>query len=126
MQEAQLPPDFEMNAVISLEGENMIIVPLKFDNDVKRKALFDTAACANAMPANTYEKLRAALPNSLSDLKQAAFLNVKVASVRNVKVLRQIDVQFKLIERKFEDTFLILPSMISVVLDNPFFRKYSV
>ena len=37
MQEAQLPPDFEMNAVIPLEGENLMYLPLKFDNDVKKK-----------------------------------------------------------------------------------------
>ena len=78
------------------------------------------------MPANFYEKLREASPNSLSDLKQAAFLNIKVASGRNVKVLGQIDVQIKINERRFEDTFLILPSMNSVVLGNPFFRTYSI
>ena len=75
-----LPPTyFETNAVIPLEGENVMYSPLKFDNDVKRKALFDTGTCANAMPTTFYEKLRETLPNSLSDLKQAAFLNVKVA-----------------------------------------------
>ena len=53
-----LPPAyFEMNAVIPLEGENLMCLPLKFENDVKRKALIDTGACANAMPADFYEKL---------------------------------------------------------------------
>ena len=73
MQEAQLPPGFEMNAVIPLEGENLMHLPLKFDNGFKRKALIDTRACANAMPAPFYEKPREASPNSLSHLKQAVF-----------------------------------------------------
>ena len=59
-------------------------------------------------------------------MKQAAFLTVKVASGRIVKVLGQVDVQFKINEHKLEDTLLILPSMNSVVLGNPFFRKYSI
>ena len=59
-------------------------------------------------------------------MKSASFLNVKVASGRNLKVLGQIDVQFKINEHKFEDTFLILPSVNSVVLGNPFFRKQSI
>ena len=126
MQEAQLPPDFEMNAYIPLEGENLMYLPLKFDNNVKRKTLIDTGACAYAMPANFNEKLREASPNSLSDLKQAAFSNVTVESGRIVKALGQIDVQFEIIEHNFEDTFPILPSMNSVVLGNPFFRKSSM
>ena len=122
-----LPPTyFKMNAVIPLERENLMYLPLKFDNEVKRKALIDTGACANAMSTNFYEKVREASPNSLSDLKQAAFLNLKVASGRNVKVLGQIEGQFKFNEHNFRDTFLILPSLNSVVLGNPFFRKYSI
>ena len=121
-----LPPTyFEMNAVIPLDGENLMYLPLKFENDVKGKALIDTGACANAMPGDFYKKLRETSPNSLSDLKPASFLSVKVASGRNVKVLGEIDIQFKINEHKFEGTFLILPSMNSVVLGNPFFRKYS-
>ena len=45
-----------MNTVIPLAGENLMYIPLKFENDVKRKALIDTGACANAMPADFYEK----------------------------------------------------------------------
>ena len=82
----------------------------------------DTRACANAMPNIFFEKL----PNSLSDLKETAFLNVKIASRSNVKVRGQIDFQFKIIEHNFEDTFLILPSRNSVVVGNPFFCKYSI
>ena len=126
MQEAQFPPDFEMNAVVPLEGENLMHLPLKFDNDLKRKALINTGACANAKPAPFYKKLREASPNSLSHLKQAVSLNVKVASGRNVEILGQIGLQFKIKEHKFDDTFLILPSMNSVVLGNPFFRKHTI
>ena len=79
-----------MNAVVPLEGENLMYLPLKFENDVKRKALIDTGGCANALPADFYEKLREPSPNSLSELKPASFLNVKLASGRNVKVLGQI------------------------------------
>ena len=43
-----------------------------------------------------------------------------------MKVHCQIAVHFKISEHKFEDTLLILPSINSVVLANPFFRKYSI
>ena len=73
----------------------MMYIPLKFENDVLRKALIDTGACANAMPANFYEKLKTQCPNSISELQQASLLNVKVASGCTVKVLAQVDVKFK-------------------------------
>ena len=96
---------------------------MKFENDVRRKALIDTGACANAMPADFYKKLKTQCPNSIPELQQASLLNVKVASGRTVKVLEQVDVKFKIFERQFDNVFLILPSMNSVDLGNSFFKK---
>ena len=100
-------------------------IPLKFGN-LRRKALIDTGACANAMPIEFYEKLKNESSDSLSELQQASFLNVKVASGRTVKVLAQIEVKFHVNLHEFQDIFLILPSMNSVVLGNPFFKKYNI
>ena len=74
-----------LNILISAEGENLMYIPVNFENDVCRKALIDNRACANAMPANFYEKLKTQCPNSISELQQASLLNVKVASGRTVK-----------------------------------------
>ena len=98
-----------LNILISAEGENLMYVPLKFENDVRQKALIDTGACANAMPADFYEKLKTQCPNSVSELQQASLLNVKVASGRTVKVLAQVNVKFNINEHQFDDVFLILP-----------------
>ena len=76
--------------------------------------------------ADFYEKLKTQCPNPFSELQQASFLYVKVASGRTVKVLAQVDVKFKNNEHQFDDVFLILPSMNSVVLCNPFFKKYYI
>ena len=51
---------------------------------------------------------------------------MKVASRRTVKVLAQVDVKFKINEHQFDDVFHTLPSMNSVVLGNPFFKKYNI
>ena len=115
-----------LNILISAEGEKLMYIRLKFENDVRRKALIDTAACAKAMPADFYEKLKTQSPNSYPELQQASLLNMKVASGRTVKVLAQVDIKFKINEHQFDDVFLILPSMKSVVLGNPFFKKYNI
>ena len=48
-----------------------------------------------------------------------------VASLRNVKVRGQIEVQFKNNDHIFQDTFLKLPSLNSVVLGKTFICKCS-
>ena len=102
-------------------------LPLKFENKLRRRTLIDTGACANAMPVDFYKKkLKKESLNSISELQQASFLNVKLASGRTVKVLAQVDVKFKVNDHNFQDSFLILPSMNSVVLGNPFFKKYNI
>ena len=115
-----------LNILISAGGERLMYVLLKFENDVRRKAIIDTGACANAMPVDFYEKLKTHCPNSVSELQQASLLNVKVASGRTVIVLAQVNVKFNNNEHQFNDVFLILPSMNRVVLGNPFFKKYNI
>ena len=56
MNEALLPTDFGMDAVIPLEREKLMYLPSKFENDVRRKALIDTRTCANATPSIFYLK----------------------------------------------------------------------
>ena len=99
---------------------------MNFENKLRRRALIDTGACANAMPADVYKKLKEESPNSISERQQASFLNVNLASGRTVKVLAQVDVKVKVNDHTFQDSFLILPSLESVVLGNPFFRKYDI
>ena len=118
--------DDEMNETIKLEGENLMYISLKFENKVRTKALVDTGACANAMPADFYKKLKDESAPSISELQQAPLLNVKVASGRTVIVLAQEEVKFKVNNHDFKDAFLISPSMNSVVLGNPFFKKYFI
>ena len=107
-----------------LKEKTLCIFHWNLKKKMRRRALTDTGACANAMPADFYKKLIEESPNSISELQHAPFLNVKVASGRTVKVLAQVDVKFKVNDPNFQDTFLILPSMNSVVLGNPFFKKY--
>ena len=63
---------------------------------------------------------------SVFELQEASFLNVKVASRRTLEVLAQVDVRFQIKIHSFEGCFLILPSLNSIVFDNPFFKIYKI
>ena len=60
--EKTLPKNTENNEVILLDGENLMYLPLKFENNKRRRALIDTGACANTMPADFYEKIERGIP----------------------------------------------------------------
>ena len=55
--EKTLTNNIEIIEVILLEGENLMYIPLKFENKLRRRSLIDTGACANAMPADFLKKL---------------------------------------------------------------------
>ena len=116
----------EINGIIPLEGENLMYIPLKFEKKLRRRAIIDVGACANAMPAELYEKLKEESPNSISELQQASYLNVKVASGRTRKVLDQVDVQFRVNDPNFQNSFLILPSINIVVIENHFSKNLAL
>ena len=75
-----------MNAFILLEGGILTYLPLKFEIDVKTKAIIDTGAFASAMPADFDEK-QGNIAEFTLRITASFFLNVKVASGRHVKVL---------------------------------------
>ena len=101
-------------------------IPLKFENKLRRRALIDTRHVQTQCQRTFIKKVTEESLNSISELQQVSFLNVKVASGRTVKVLVQVDVKFKVNDHNFQDSFLILPSMNRVVFGNPFFKNYDI
>ena len=117
------PP--EMCAVLPLEGENLSYVRLKFSSQIKRRALIDTGSCANALPESLFNDIN--LTNSKSSTLEKPFLNsVRMASGQRVPVDNQAKISFQIGPHYFQDSFLILPTMNSVILGNPFFKKHNI
>ena len=56
----------EITEYIPLEGDVLSYVPLKFPSNQKRKALFDTGACANAISERDYEDLKSSFGTTAS------------------------------------------------------------
>ena len=114
------PP--EMCAVLPLEGENLSYVRLKFSSQIKQRALFDTGSCANALPESLFNDINLTNPKSLT-LEKPFFNSVRMASGQRVLVDKQAKISFQIGPHYFQDSFLILPTMNSVILGNPFFKK---
>ena len=117
------PP--EMCAVLPLEGENLSYVRLKFSSQTKRRALIDTGSCANALPESLFNDINLTNPKSLT-LEKPFFNSVRMASGQRVPVDKQAKISFQIGPHYFQDSFLILPTMNSVFLGNPFFKKHNI
>ena len=105
-----------------LEGENLSYVKLKFSPHIRRRALIDTGACANALPQNLYDELRSNHPDFIKN-ETPNFTSVRMASGQRVSVDNQVNLPFCIGIHSFTDSFLVLPKMNSVILGNSFFKK---
>ena len=115
----------EVCAVLPLEGENLLYVRLKFNSDLKRRALIDTGSCANALPESIFLELQTNIPNQIV-MEEPSFTSVRMASGQKVTIKKQAKIEFKIGIHTFQDSFLILPTMNSAILGNPFFKKHNI
>ena len=114
-----------MCAILPLEGENLSYVRLKFSSLTKRRALIDTGSCANALPQNLFDELEKQNPNGIT-LETPSFTSVRMASGQKIVIDKQAKISFSIGPHFFTDSFLILPTMNSVILGNPFFKKFNI
>ena len=117
---------FGICAVIPLDGNNLSYVPVSFSPKIQRKALIDTGACANAIPSELFEKLKLEESISIKYHDKTEFEYVRLASGKRTKIITQITVKFHISDHQFEDSFLVLPNMNSILLGNPFFKKHEI
>ena len=111
-----------MCAVLPLEDENLSYVRLKFSSQIKRRALIDTGSCAKALLESLFRDLNLTNPKS-STLENPVFNSVRRVSGQRLPVDKQAKKLFQIGPHYFQNNFLILPTMKSVVLGNPFFKK---
>ena len=100
-------------------------VNLNFTCNFKKRALIDTGACANAMPTSVYDSLYELLSEKPTILT-SNFSSVKLASGKSLNVLGETILTFQIFDETFTESVLVLPTMNSIVLGNPFFTKHNV
>ena len=106
-QEAQATQDNGITACISLEGDLLSYVPLKFSTNQQRKAFIDTGACANAISEKDYQELK---PFGTPLPPPSEVNKVKLASGQLIPVRGQIELTFSIAKHPFKEKFLVLPN----------------
>ena len=107
-----------------MEGEVLSHVPITFSKKLTRRALTDTGACANAFPEDTYKKLK--LEQCILKDENNEQQYVKLASGMNINVIGAAKIKFSFVPRQFEESFIILQQMKSIILGNPFFKEHAI
>ena len=112
-----------LDAVIPLEGDTLLYAPLKFSSKLRRCLLIDTGACSSAIPKSLYTELMTDANVMETLVKNAKNKTVRMASDKSLPVIGEIVLKFFIHDSEFEEVFMILPTMNSVILGSPFFKK---
>ena len=117
------PP--EMCAGFSLEGNSHSYVRLRFSNQIKRRGLIANGSCANALPEPLFHDLQMS-NHSILTSEKPSFHSVRMASGQKIPINKQGNIAFQIGRHYFRDSFLVLSTMNSVILGNPFFKKHDI
>ena len=103
----------------------MLFVPLQFNN-YENQGLLDTGAVQSALSETELRKITAAHPEAVLDELPPPNFNVQIANGNLVPIRKQVLLRFFIAGKVFEEVFLVLPTMGTILIGMSFFEKYSV
>ena len=103
----------------------MLYVPLQFDK-YENHALLDTGAIQSAMFEAELRKITTAHPEAILQKLPPPNVKIQIANGNLVPVRKQDLLRFYVAGKVFEETFLILPTMGTILIGMSFLEKYSV
>ena len=115
-----LSPTLHLN-----KKDKMLYVPLQFDK-YENHALLDTGAIQSAMSEAELRKITTAHPEAILQELPPPNFKIQIANGNLVPVRKQVLLRFYVAGKVFEETFLILPTMGTILIGMSFFEKYSV
>ena len=115
-----LSPTLHLN-----KKDKMLYVPLQFDK-YENNALLDTGAIQSAMSEAELRKITTAHSEAILQELPPPNFKIQIANGNLVPVRKQVLLRFYVAGKVFEETFLILPTMGTILIGMSFFEKYSV
>ena len=103
----------------------MLFVPLQF-NSYENQGLLDTGAVRSALSEAELRKITAAHPEAVIDELPPPNFKVQIANGNLVPIRKQVLLRFFIAGKFFEEVFLVLPTMGTILIGMSFFEKYSV
>ena len=105
--------------------DKMLFVPLQFNN-YENHGLLDTGAVQSALSEAELRKITTAHPEALLDELPPPNFKVQISNGNLVPIRKQVLLRFFIAGKVFEEVFLVLPTMGTILIGMSFFEKYSV
>ena len=115
-----LSPTLHLN-----KKDKMLYVFFQFDK-YENHALLDTGAIQSAMSEAELRKITTAHPEAILQELPLPNFKIQIANGNLVPVRKQLLLRFYVAGKVFDKTFLILPTMGTILIGMSFFEKYSV
>ena len=103
----------------------MLFVPLQFNN-YENQGLLDRGAVQSALSEAELRKIVAAHPEAVLDELLPPNFKVQIANGILVPIRKQVLLRFFIAGKVFEEAFLVLPTMGTILIGMSFFENYSV
>ena len=115
-----LSPTLHLN-----KKDKMLYVPLQFDK-YENHALLDTGAIQSSISEAELRKITTAHPEAMLQELPPPNFKIQIANGNLVPVRKQVLLRFYVGRKIFEETFLILPTMGTILIGMSYFEKYTV
>ena len=115
-----LSPTLHLN-----KKDKMLFVPLQF-NSYENQSLLDTGAVQSALSEAELRKITAAHPEAVLDQLPPPNFKVQIANGNLVPIRKHVVLRFFIAGKVFEEVFLVLATMGTILIGMSFFEKYSV
>ena len=103
----------------------MMYIPLTF-NTIECQGLLDTGAVKSAMSEAELAKILQASPKALVKELPAPNFKIQIANGSVVPIRKQVLLRFDIAGTSYEETFIILPQMSTILIGMTFFTNYEV
>ena len=115
-----------LSQTLQLDKNNhMMYIPLTFDK-TECQGLLDTGAVQSAMSETELAKILRANPKALIKELPAPNFKIQIANGSVVPIRKQVLLRFEIAGTSYEETFIILPQMSTILIGMTFFTNYEV
>ena len=114
------------STVVLKRKQEMLYVPLDFENNLTVDALVDSGAFVSAIAQNYLDKIKQKAPNNILKIDDPTNFQIQVANGQLEKPLSTATLKFEIGDNTFAEHFVVLKKLIGSIFALHFMRNNSV
>ena len=106
--------------------QEMLYVPLDFENNLTADALVDSGAFVSAIAQDDLETIKQKAPNNILKIDDPPNFQIQVANGQLEKPLSTATIKFEIVDKSFAEHFVVMKKLTGPIIGLHFMRNNSV